>query len=264
MLFKLARVLPALALALVVTTPAYAQRGGGGNGGQNLPNGGKMPTKEEINAKVQELLKKCDTQTAELEGFGKLTYKAIPSSPDEVAKTLGDEYKAQLPKGVDIEAFLKQYGQQIQDSLNEYLTTPEGWKFEAYEDLKWKSKKIPKGEYKVSVVCENEVAAKIVFSQDETKDEKGKKKAAVQLPINFAKVEAKQEQPFAKLKFELTGVEDKKVGKTLSFDIHCEFFRTKVKTNEAVKLDPPKDAPKKDDAKKDDTKKDDAKKDDGK
>ncbi len=258
MLLKLARIVPALFVALVFATPAYAQKGGGagGNGGQNAP---KMPTKEEINTKIQELLKKCDTQTADLEGFGKLTYKAIPSSPEEVAKTLGDEYKAQLPKGADVEAFLKQYGQQIQDSLNEYLTTPEGWKFEAYEDLKWKSKKIPKGEYKVSLVCENETAKTIIFSQDEAKDDKGKKVKAVQLPVNFAKVEAKQEQPFAKLKFELTGVEDKKAGKTLSFDIHCEFFRTKVKTNEAVKLDPPKDAPKKDDAKKDDAKKDDGK-----
>lgn len=249
MLLKLTRLAPALVIGLVFASPAYAQKGGNYQGYDKA----KLPKAEEIEKEAEKLLGSAESQTAELEGFAKLTYKAIPSSMDEVLKQVGEKYKDQVPKGFDIDAALKQFGPQIQEALNKYLTEPEGWKFEALEDLKWKSKKIPKGEYKVSLVVDGEEIHDLILTQPESKDEKGKKIKAVAIPLHF-KTDKKQTEPFAKLKFELKGIEDKKAGKTLSFDIMSEFFRSHQKATEAVKLDPPKDAPKKDEPKKDEGK----------
>src|SRR5438132_1267878 len=79
----------------------------------------------------------------------------VPTSVDEVAKTMGAEFKADA-KGVDIDQAMKTFGPQIESAFNNYCSEPEGWKFEAFEDLKWKSKKIPKGEYKISLTVEGE------------------------------------------------------------------------------------------------------------
>lgn len=251
MLFRLARFAPAIALTALLAQPAFAQGGGGG--------GMKLPKPEEIEKQAKEFLSQAETKTAELEGFVKITYKAIPSSTDEIGKLVGEKYKDQIPKGVDIDAALKQYGPQIQEALNKYLNEPEGWKFEAVVDLKWKSKKIPKGEYKISLEVEGEVLKTMILTQAETKDEKGKKVAAVAIPIHF-KADKQHAEPFGKLKFEVKGVEDKKTKEVKSFDAFCEFFRTSAKTTEPIKLDPPKDvkkdAPKKDDSapKKDESK----------
>jgi len=249
--------LPAIVIALLAATPVYAQKGGGGGGG----NGGnyqgydkmKLPKPEEIQKQAAEFLAKAETATAELEGFTKITYKAIPSSTDEIGKQIGEKYKDQIPKGVDVDAALRQFGPQIQEALNTYLAEPEGWKFEALEDLKWKSKKIPKGEYKMSLVIDGEQLKDLILSQPEHADDKGKKVKAVQIPLHF-KADKRQQDPFAKLKFELKGVEEQKTKDVKSFDVSCEFFRTSAKTTEPIKLDPPKDAPKKDEPKKDEGK----------
>lgn len=233
---------PAVLLTALFATPALAQKN---------PNGMKLPSKEDIEKQAKELLGQSETKTAELEGFCKLTYKALPSSTDEIGKLIGDKYKDQIPKGVDIDAALKQYGPQIQEALNTYLTEPDGWKFEALVDLKWKSKKIPKGEYKVSLEVDGEELKTLILTQAETKDEKGKKVPAVAIPIHF-KPAKKQQEPFAKLAFDVKGVEDKKTKDVKSFDVLCDFFRTEAKTTEVVKLDPSKekkDAPKKDENK---------------
>jgi hypothetical protein len=251
MIVTLARLAPALALVALCAQPAFAQGGGGGQ----MP---KLPKPEEIEKQAKELLAQTETKTAELEGFVKITYKAIPSSTDEIGKLVGEKYKDQIPKGVDIDAALRQYGPQIQEALNKYLTEPEGWKFEALADLKWKSKKIPKGEYKISLDVDGEQLKTLILTQAETKDEKGKKIAAVAIPIHF-KADKKQEEPFPKLKFDVKGIEDKKTKETKTFNIFCEFFRTSAKTTEPVKLDPPKDAKKTEPKKEDAPKKDEAK-----
>jgi len=260
MLLKLARLgAPAVLLTVIFSAPAYAQKGGANPGAQGQGyDKMKMPKPEEIEKQAEQLLASCETLTAELDGFCKITYKAIPSSQEEIAKLVGEKYKDQVPKGVDVDAALKQFGPQIQEALNKYLTEPDGWKFEALADLKWKSKKIPKGEYKISLEVDGEALKTMILTQPETTDEKGKKVKAVAIPLHF-KIDKKQEQPFPKLKFEVTGVEDKKTKEVKSCDIQCEFFRTKSKTTEPVKLDPPKDAPKKDDSKKDEPKKDEGK-----
>jgi hypothetical protein len=257
MLLSSARLgLPAVLIAVVFTTPAFAQKGGnnGGNSGNNM-NQPHIPKPEEIQAAAKDILSKCETQTAELEGMAKLTYKAIPSSMDEILKQVGEKYAGQVPKGYDVDALLKQFGPQITDAMNAYLTEPDGWSFVAAENLKWKSKKIPKGEYKVSLVVDGESLLKLVLSQPESKDEKGKTIKAVQIPINFSAVK-KQQDPFPKLRFDLVAVQDKKTKDTNGFEIKTEFFRTSSHTGDPVKLDPPKDAPKKssdDTAKKDDS-----------
>ncbi len=250
MIFRLA---PAVTLTALLVTPVFAQGGGGG-----MP---QMPKPEEIERQAREFLSQAETKTAELEGFVKITYKAIPSSTEEIGKLVGEKYKDRIPKGsgVDIDAALKQYGPQIQEALNKYLTEPEGWKFEAVVDLKWKSKKIPKGEYKMSLEVDGEAVKTLILTQAETKDEKGKKIAAVAIPIHF-KADKKQEEPFPKLKFDVKGIEDKKTKEVKTFDVYTEFFRTSAKTTEAMKLDPPKDTAKKTEPKKEDA----PKKDEGK
>ena len=243
---RLGPALPAIAVALLFASPAYAQKGGNYGGYDKA----KMPKPEEIEKQAEEFLAKAETATAELEGFARITYKAIPSSPDEIAKQIGEKYKDQMPKGVDVDALLKQFGPQVQEALNKYLTEPEGWKFEALEDLKWKSKKIPKGEYKMSLVVDGEMMRDLILTQPEHEDDKGKKVKRIVIPLHF-KPAKKQQDPFAKLKFDLAGVEDKKTKEVKSFDITAEFFRTESKTTEPVKLDPPKEKkePKKDDGK---------------
>jgi hypothetical protein len=268
MLLRLARaVAPAVLVAFAFSTPAHAQGKGGNNGnnGQNQQNIPKMPTQDEIESAAKQLLGACETQTADLDGFAKLTYKAIPTSQDEILKLVGQKYKDKIGnnKNIDVDGLLNQFGPQIQEAMNKYLTEPEGWKFEALEDLKWKSWKIKKGEYKVSLEVDGEQLKALTLSQPETTDEKGKKVKAVSIPIRFKQVK-KQNDPFGKLKFEFKGIEDKKTQKTLSFDVLSEFFRTQSKANDPIKLDPPKDAPKKDDAKKDDAPKADPPKDDKK
>jgi hypothetical protein len=225
------------ALALLMASPVFAQGGG-------MP---AMPKPEEIQKKAQELLSKCETQTSELEGVCKITYKAIPSSSDEIGKLIGDEFKGKIPKDIDVDAALKQYGPQIQEAFNTYLTEPEGWKFEALVDMKWKSKKIPKGEYKVSLEVDGESLKSMILTQGE----KGKK-GAVAIPIHF-KADKAQAEPFKKLKLTLVGNQDKKTQKTTTADVKAEFFRTPSKTTDVFKFDPPKDPPK--DTPKDDPKK---------
>ena len=232
------RALGALLGVLLLVSPALAQGAGGGG---KLPPGygqGNMPKPEEIKKQVTKVMNASETQTADLEGIAKITYKAIPTSPDEIGKTLGEQYKSQLPKGVDVDAAVKQFGPMIQDAMNTYLTEPEGWKFEALEDLKWKSKKVPKGEYKVSIEIDGEQVVHLNLTQGEAG-----KKGYVRIPIHFG-AEKKQETPFAKLKFELKGITDKKTEKTTSFDLKAEFFRTLSKTKEAFKLEPSKEAKK--------------------
>lgn len=246
---------------LATASPALAQ-GKGGPGGMN------MPKPEDIQKKVGEFLDKCDTVVAESEGFCKLTYKAIPTSPDEIMKTIGDEYKDKIPKGYNIDDFLKAYQPQIQEYLNTYLAEAKGFKFEAFQDLKWKSKKIPKGEYKVSLVAEGEELKSIVFlpSGAEPKPgEKPKKDAGKNVPVHFKGKQ--QKDPFAKLHFEFKKVEKKTDN---SFELFSQFFRTEGKTTDVFKPgeEPKKDdkdkkdAPKDDPAKKDAPKDDPAKKDD--
>ncbi len=101
-----------------------------------------------------------------------------------------------------------------------------------------------------------EIDGEQVVHMNLTQGEAGKK-GAVRIALHFGP-EKKQETPFAKLKFELKGITDKKTEKTTSFDVKTEFFRTLSKTKEPFKIEPSKDAAK--DAKKEPAKKDDEKK----
>jgi hypothetical protein len=264
-----ARLFLSAVIALGFSSPAFAQ----GRGGQQMP---KLPSPEEMEKKIGEFLDKCPTTSAELEGMCKLTYKEIPTSPDEIGKLIGEEYKNQIPKGVDIDAAMKQFQPQIQEALNKYLTEPKDWKFEALQDLKWKSKKIPQGVYKVTIQTDGENLNDLILvpNTDAKAGDKPKKgDASKPIPAHFKAVK-KQDQPFDKLNFEFKSVPDKKKPDAVQFELWSKFFRTEAKTTDVFKPQadaPKKDTPKKDDpkpaddsSKKDDSKKDDSKKDDGK
>lgn len=242
----------ALFVTLLAQGSAFAQ-GKGGNGNGGLPPNVKMPSKDEIAKKAKEILGKSETASCEIEGFAKFTYKAIPTSSDEVAKTFGEQYKAQIPQGVDIDSVLRQFGPQIQEAMDTYLTEPEGWKFEALADLKIGSKTVKKGEYKVTLTVEGEVLKSVLLTQGE----EGKKPTA-SIRVNLAPQKADKkagEQTYGKLKFAFEAVMAKGEA-TKDFHLDSEFFRTKSKSKEPFKpTEPKKEEPKKDEPKKDEPKK---------
>jgi hypothetical protein len=248
---------------LAFPSPALAQKGGGGMGGNNGANPGngyrpdqnkKLLTGDEVQQAAQNLFAgSSETQTAELEGLGRITYKAIPVNLDDVLKQLGQTLKDRLPSGTDPSVSMGQYRQQVVDGMNAYLTEPEGWKFEALDDLKWKSKKVAKGEYKLSLVTDGERIVMLVLTQAPPAVAEGKKPARAPEPLRVSfKKEKAEKTPFAKLKLEIKGITDKKTEKVSSFDVRAEAMSTPSKSSDPFKAEPPKEEkkeePKKDEA----------------
>lgn len=201
------------ALVIALGAPAYAQGGGGGGKGGFDPS--KLPKPEEIKAKAKEYLEKAPEVTAEIDGIVKITYKQIPTDPKKIAEMLGKEYKDQA-KGFDIEAALKQYAPQIQETLNEVLR--EGGTFEAIAELKLKSKVIKKGSYKMGFEFDGEKPTRILLEIPGEKKPLGIPLTSKQVP-DLPELQIKCEQ-------------DKK--KKEKFVILVGFVRTVAKTAEFV------------------------------
>ena len=102
----------AAALALAFTTAPAARS-------QGVPPGG-MPSKAEIEKRIQEELDKLEDKTSEVEGV-KLTYKPIPANPVDVIKASG-----QVPPGVDPDQAAKQFGPMAKPYIEKYMRTMDG------------------------------------------------------------------------------------------------------------------------------------------
>lgn len=107
-----------------------------------------MPSPDEIERRVREELDRVPDKTVEFEGLAKVTYKPIPTDPKEIIKN-NPQLAGQLPPNINIDAYIKQYEPQIQEYLNEYMKDIAT--FEALEDLKFRSKRIPKGKYQLGL-----------------------------------------------------------------------------------------------------------------
>jgi hypothetical protein len=203
--------LAAMAIVFALATPAFAQGGGGGGGGKGGFDPSKMPNKEEIKKKVKEYLEKAPSQTAELEGVAKVTYKQVPTDPKKIAESLGGG--KQMPAGADVEAGMKAYAPMIQEVLNEVLA--DAGTFEALTDIKIKSKTVKKGSYKMGIEFDGEKPSKIVLNPGQ--------KDAVSIPLTSKAVEDLPE-----VKIEL--VADKKNNK--KFVIQLGFLKSLAKSAE--------------------------------
>ena len=79
------------------------------------PGGGNIPSKEEIEKRIEEEFAKLPDETAEIEG-ARLLYKAIPTDPVEVIKASG-----QLPAGANPDAVAKQFLPMARPYVEKYL-----------------------------------------------------------------------------------------------------------------------------------------------
>jgi hypothetical protein len=146
------------ALAVVLMTQdASAQAPPGGGMG--------MPTREQIRERVLAVLAASPEETITVEGVCRITYKKVITDPQRVAQALGQQMGGQIPAGVDIDQYIRAYTPQITEMLNEFLA--DFGKFEALVDLKVKSKRIPRGEYRIGLVFEGERPLALMVSGGE-------------------------------------------------------------------------------------------------
>jgi hypothetical protein len=211
----------AASFAACLVTPVLAQgdRSRGSDGFHER----KLPSDETVAKKTQEILAQADEKTTEIEGLAKLTYKEIPTDPDELTK------KVAALTGVEASLAVEKLGAKMDAALAKALTEAEGWKFEALVDLTWKSKKLPQGEYKVSLALEGGKLKALTLTQGE----RGKK-GFVEVTLPFA-VDKNQKEPFSKLKLELRANADKKTPETASFALAGEFGRATFKCADACR-----------------------------
>lgn len=146
------------ALAVVLVTQeasAQAPPGGGMN----------MPTREQIRERILAVLAASPEETITVEGVCRITYKKVMTDPQRVAQALGQQMGGQVPAGVDIDQYIRAYQPQITELLNEFLA--DFGKFEALVDLKVKSKRIPRGEYRIGLAFEGERPLAFIISGGE-------------------------------------------------------------------------------------------------
>ena len=121
-------------------------------------------TPEEIERRVREELDRVPEKTVEYEDLVKITYKPIPTDPKEIIKN-NPQLAGQLPPNLNIDAYIKQYEPQIQEYLNKYMRDIAT--FEALEDLKFRSKRIPKGKYQLGLEFEGaRIIGAVISSED--------------------------------------------------------------------------------------------------
>lgn len=122
-------------VAAASATPAFAQAPPGIDPAQ-------------IEGMIKAELDKAPQKEIQIEGICKITYKEIPSDPAELVKN-NPQLQQYIPAGFNMDAMAKQYAPMIQEYLNKYLADIAT--FEAFVDLKFKSKKIPTGKYKMGL-----------------------------------------------------------------------------------------------------------------
>lgn len=214
----------ALGIALVLHgAPAFAQGKGMSYGG-NQP---QPPKPEEVTKATLEILAGADAKTTELAGLAKITYKAVPSF-DDVMKKLADRFKPQLPK--DSSEVMQQYSPNITEGFEKFLSDGDGCKFEALADLKFKSSKLPKGEYHLSVLTDGSALKQLILTQG-----KQGEKGYVEVKVSFDSGK-KAKDSFGVFKLELKTFEKKGDKDTFQkFDVESELFRSSQKTSEPFK-----------------------------
>jgi len=148
---------------LATTTLCLLLLGGVSVYGQGVP---KMPSREEIDAKIKAALDGLpETTAAHEDGIVTFKYKSIPMDPKEVAELAGmGKNTPGVPKGVNVDGYIKQYGPMIQQKLNEYLAN--AGTVVVTKEFKLRSKTIPVGEHKFGLAFKGEkVAALIIFGE---------------------------------------------------------------------------------------------------
>lgn len=217
------------ALAVVlVAQEARAQAPGGGTG---------IPSREEIAAKVRQVLAASPEETIELEGVCKITYKKVPTDPRRVAALLGEQMGGQLPPGADLDQYIRMYQPQITELLNEFLA--DFGKLEALVELKVKSKRIPVGEHRIGLVFDGERPVALVVSSE-----------VLRRPVTIRlKTRPVDLQP--ELKIEFKTADDMRAGEE-KFDLRLDFMRFQAQSKSKVERAAPGAAPADEDGDKDD------------
>jgi hypothetical protein len=231
-----------LALSLVLLLPAQAR----------AQQGIRELTGAEISQIVKDSLKAAGSDSVELEGVAKLTWKPITEGTDALARRVGNYY-AQVNEAkkinLDRDAAAQKYRDQVQESFNQALEDSTDWKLELLVDAAWKGKKLPRGEYRVSPRFEGEQlkSLRLVALEkptekpaDDAKPEKPKKPPPpVVVSLDLDK---KQTEPCPRLGMTLRAIADKKTGATTAFELDAVFAHTTSRTKEPLKIDKPRDA----------------------
>ncbi len=213
------RLLPA-AILLLATTPALAQQ--------------RELTADEVEKIVKEAFATAESQTAEVEGVLKLTYKAIVSGPDDCAKRVGQYYR-QVNEGKRVniaeDVAIAKYREQSSAVWNKLVAEGAGFTFEALVDLDFNGKKVPKGEYHVVLGMEQDELRSLTLAPSEKEKEK-KKRPTVVIALPAAQ---KNAELFPKLRFSFTEVTDKKTEKTIGYSLEAEFGKVVSKAKDPFK-----------------------------
>ena len=202
-------------------------------------------TGDEVEKIVKEAFNTAESQTAEVEGVLKLTFKAIVSGPDDCAKRVGQYYR-QVNEGKRVniaeDVAIAKYREQAYAVWNKLVAEGTGFTFEALVDLDLKGKKLPKGEYHVVLGMEQDELRSITLASTE-KDKKKRVTVVIALPAA-----QKNAELFPKLRFTFREVTDKKTEKLVGYALEAEFGKVLSKAKDPLKpLGEKKDEPKKKD-----------------
>ena len=213
--------LSGLGVLALFMVPGQAQAQGGGGGG--IP-GGLDPNmiKQRVKDALPRVLEAAPSETIEIEGLVKLTYKKVPTNPQKIGEALGQDLGGAggggIPAGIDINQYMGMFENDIAEILNSFLE--DFGTLEVKKELKVKSKTIPIGEHKVGLVFEGErpVALRI-FNEDKEKLEK-----PIDIRLKTRSVDLQDE-----LKIELKEPKKQKEGKE-KFEIVLSFLRFAAKS----------------------------------
>jgi hypothetical protein len=221
----------AAGILLLAMTPAFAQE--------------RELTSDDVEKIVKEAFTTAESQTAEVEGVLKLTYKGIVSGPDDCAKRVGQYYR-QINEGKRIniaeDVAIAKYREQSCAAWNKLVAEGTGFSFEALVELDFKGKKVPKGEYRVLLGMEQDQLRSVTFVSTEN-DKKKRTTVVIALPAA-----QKNAELFPKLRFSFTEVKDKKTEKVIGYALEAEFGKVLSKSKDPLKgvAEKSKDEPKKD------------------
>src|SRR5262245_27321220 len=110
----------ALPVALLALAAPVVALPGGYTGGEPTP-----PKGDEVAKAAAELIIQVEDATTSLDGFAKITYKALLVSQDELQKKLVEKFKDRYPKNKDVAAAMKDFASQVQDAVAKALAEPD-------------------------------------------------------------------------------------------------------------------------------------------
>ncbi len=206
----------ALTLAALLLAPAEGRAQGG------MP---PIPDRKEIEKRIREampkLLEASPETVVEVKGIVKLTYKAIPTEPKEIAKLLGKDLTGgQNVPQQQIDQYIGMFQNEINEALNELMK--DVGKLEVTREIKIKSKEIPPGEHRIGVVFDGERPVALrVFDPEDADDKKLEKPVDIRLKTRSVDLQEA-------LAFELKEPKKQKEGKeTFEIRMSCVRFLAK-------------------------------------